>query len=135
MQDTVEIKLTRLLIQDKVHEQRIYLREVDGERTFPIKIGFNEAWEIQSKLLKQRTRRPMTHDLIGLILGALDCTLRRVVITELRDDTFYAVLSLRIAGEDVDREVDCRPSDAIAIAVQVGAPIYVARDLLDELMQ
>ncbi|MEM7204219.1 MAG: bifunctional nuclease family protein [Planctomycetota bacterium] len=132
MDDPLEVQLSRLIIQDKADQQFIHLRERFGDRSFPIVIGFNEAWEIQSKLLKQRTRRPMTHDLIGSILRALECQIRRVVITELRDNTFFAVLVLHLPHEDQERDVDCRPSDAIALAVQMGVPIFVARKVLDE---
>ena len=135
MDDPVEIQLSRLVIQDKADQQFIQLREREGERSFQIVIGFNEAWEIQCKLLKYRSQRPMTHDLIGAILDALDCSVRRVVITELRENTYFAVLALRVEGQLEDREVDCRPSDAIAIAVQVGAPIFVARAVLDAVAQ
>ncbi len=135
MDDPVEVQLSRLIIQDKADHQYIHLRERAGERSFPIVIGFHEAWEIQSKLLKFRTRRPMTHDLIGGILRSTACSVRRVVITELKENTFFAVLVLRQDGKEQDLEVDCRPSDAIAVAVQLGAPIFVERQVLDVVAQ
>jgi bifunctional DNase/RNase len=135
MEDPVEVQLSRLVMQDKADHQFIQLRERHGDRSFQIVIGFNEAWEIQCKLRRRRPRRPMTHDLIGSILAKLDCKLQRVTITELRDSTFFAVLSLRLPGEEQERTVDCRPSDAIAVAVQVGAPIFVARKVLDAVAQ
>lgn len=135
MDDTVEVSLSRVIIQDKADHQYIHLREKGGPRWFPIVIGFNEAWEIQSKLLKFRARRPMTHDLIGNLLRAVDGEVLRVVITELKESTFFAVLVVRLDGDGEEREVDCRPSDAIAVAVQVGAPIYCARDVLDAVAQ
>jgi len=131
MDETVEVQLSRVVIQDKAEQQYIHLRERHGERAFPILIGFNEAWEIQSKLLKFRARRPMTHDLIGGILAKLECKVNRVIITELKDSTFFAVLELEANGTGEPRRVDCRPSDAIALAVQLGAPIFVAKQVLD----
>ena len=94
MEDTVEMQLSRVIIQDKHDQQYIQLQERSGERTFPIVIGFNEAWEIHRKLRKLRAPRPMTHDLIGRVISQLQHELHRVVITELKDSTFYAVLVL-----------------------------------------
>ena len=131
MDDPVEVQLSRLIIQEKADHQYIHLRERYGDRSFPIVIGINEALEIHNKLVKHKPRRPMTHDLIGRVLGALHCEVRRVVVNELKDSTFFAMLVLRVAGEEQEHEVDCRPSDAIAVAVQLGAPIFVARKVLD----
>ena len=130
MEDTVEMQLSRVIIQDKHDHQYIQLQELNGERSFPIVIGFNEAWEIHRKLRKLRAPRPMTHDLIGRVIDQLQHQLHRVVITELKDSTFYAVLVLvDDAGEE--RVVDCRPSDAIALAVQTSARIFVSKQVLD----
>lgn len=134
MDEAIEIQLSRLVIQDRAESQFIHLRERDGDRWFPIVIGFNEAWEIQSKLLNYRTRRPMTHDLIGAILARLDCVVARVVINDLREDTFFAELVLR-SEDGEERAVDCRPSDAIAVAVQVGAPMFVVPEVFESVAQ
>lgn len=131
MDETVEVQLARVIIQEKSEHQYIHLRERVGERSFPIVIGFNEAWEIHRKLRKIRAPRPMTHDLIGRVIRRLDHRLRRIVITELKDNTFYAVLVLAQQDSDDERVVDCRPSDAIALAVQTGAPIFVSKKVLD----
>jgi bifunctional DNase/RNase len=130
MDDTVEMQLSRVIIQDKRDQQYIQLRERGGERSFPIVIGFNEAWEIQRKLRKVAAPRPLTHDLLGRVIDKLEHRLQRVVITELKDTTFYAVLVLADAAGS-ERMIDCRPSDAIALAVQTGAKIFVAKDVLD----
>jgi len=127
----IEIELSRIIMQQKGDQQYLHLRERDGQRTFPIVIGFNEIEEINRKLQGISPPRPLTHDLIGRVLRALDHDLVRVVISELRDSTFFANLILRAKDGGSEKTVDCRPSDAIALAVQVGAPIFVARDVFD----
>jgi bifunctional DNase/RNase len=128
-EDLVEVELSRVVIHEKGDQQFIHLRERSGERSFPIVIGFNEAAEINRKLRSLAAPRPMTHDLIGRILETLDWKLLRVAVTELRDSTFYAVLELDHDGER--RYVDCRPSDAIALAVQMRSPVFVSKKVLD----
>jgi len=130
MDDTIEMQLSRVIIQDKSDQQYIQLQDQAGERSFPIVIGFNEAWEIHRKLRKLRAPRPLTHDLIGRVIHQLGHELRRVVITELKDSTFYAVLVLT-SEDGSEHVVDCRPSDAIALAVQASAKIFVSKEVLD----
>ncbi len=129
-EDLVEVELSRVVIQEKDDHQFIHLRERDGKRTFPIVIGFNEVAEINRKLRGVEVARPLTHDLIGRVLESLDATLEKVVISELRDSTFYATLVLRRNG--TERLVDCRPSDAICLAVQTQTQIYVSKQVLDQ---
>ncbi|MEE9125624.1 MAG: bifunctional nuclease family protein [Planctomycetota bacterium] len=129
-EDLVEVELSRVVIQEKDDHQFIHLRERDGKRTFPIVIGFNEVAEINRKLRGVEVVRPLTHDLIGRVLESLDATLEKVVISELRDSTFYATLVLRRNG--TERLVDCRPSDAICLAVQTQTQIYVSKQVLDQ---
>ncbi len=134
--DLVEVELARVVIHQKGDQQYIHLRERRGSRGFPIVIGFNEVEEINRKLCGVQPPRPLTHDLVGRILSSLGYRLQRVVINELREGTFYAMLSLvpRDGGKsETERTVDCRPSDAIALAVQTGAPILVARDVFEAL--
>jgi len=135
--DLVEVELARVVIHQKGDQQYIHLRERHGNRGFPIVIGFNEVEEINRKLCGVQPPRPLTHDLVGRILTTLGHRLHRVVISELRDTTFYATLVLvpRDAGTTSvePKLVDCRPSDAIAMAVQTGAPILVARDVFEAL--
>jgi bifunctional DNase/RNase len=134
--ELVEVELVRVVIHQKGDQQFIHLRERNGNRGFPIVIGFNEVEEINRKLCGVQPPRPLTHDLVGRILSALGHRLHRVIINELREGTFYATLVLmpRDAGTTAagsERLVDCRPSDAIALAVQTGAPILVAREVFE----
>ncbi|MFK7741073.1 MAG: bifunctional nuclease family protein [Planctomycetota bacterium] len=131
--DLVEVELARVVIHQKGDQQYIHLRERHGPRGFPIVIGYNEVEEINRKLCGVEPPRPLTHDLVGRILRSLGHRLHRVVISELREGTFYATLTLKPseAPDEADRTVDCRPSDAIALAVQTGAPILVAREVFE----
>jgi bifunctional DNase/RNase len=134
--ELIEVQLSRVVIQQKGDQQYIYLKEKQGERAFPIVIGFNEVEEINRKLNGIQAPRPMTHDLVGRVVKSLGYRVARAVITELRDSTFFANLVLQPLlpakeGEGEERNVDCRPSDAIALAVQTGAKIFVAREILD----
>lgn len=127
--ELIPVELSRVVIQEKDDHQFIHLRERDGKRSFPIVIGFNEAAEINRKLRGLQAVRPLTHDLIGRVLESLEARITKVVISELRDSTFYATLVLSHNG--TDKQVDCRPSDAMCLAVQTGAPVFVARDVMD----
>jgi uncharacterized protein len=134
--DLIEVELARVVIHQKGEQQYIHLRERRGSRGFPIVIGYNEVEEINRKLSGVEPPRPLTHDLVGRILLALGHRLHRVIISELREGTFYATLVLvprdkGTAAAGSERTVDCRPSDAIALAVQTGAPILVARDVFE----
>ena len=128
----VRMALARIVIVDSDEEKMsmIVLREVDGERAFPILIGIHEAYSIDRRTKGLEVPRPMTHDLIGRIIDAVDCQLEQIVISELRDSTFYARLVLRYNGELI--EVDSRPSDAIAVGAGTDTPIYVDESVLDE---
>ena len=109
----------------------VTLRERGGQRAIFIWVGIAEAGAISMQLEGQRPPRPMTHDLIVLILSQLGVEVEHVVITDVRDNTYYAHLYLR----DGDRPtaVDCRPSDAIAVALRTEAPIYIDQGLLERL--
>ncbi len=108
----------------------VLLKTVEGNRFLPIWIGHAEAAAILMKLQGTESPRPMTHDLLTDLIGELQAEVARVTVTEMRDNTFYALIRLSTVGPDV--EVDARPSDAIAVAVRTGAPIFAADDLLDE---
>ena len=127
----VEMQLSRIVIRETSDQQCIYLREKGGERQFPIVIGIFEAWAIDRRVRDRRTPRPMTHDLLAAVIRELGAGLERVVISDLRDNTFYARLVLRPARGDEPVEVDARPSDAIALAVQLDTPIFVEETVLD----
>jgi len=126
----VKMSLARIVIVDSEDEKMsmIVLREVEGDRAFPILIGVNEAYAIDRRLKGIVVQRPLTHDLVERMLEQLDCHLERIVISELRDSPFYAKLVLRRNGELL--EVDSRPSDAIAIGAGTPAPIFVDDSVL-----
>ncbi len=116
---------------DMVGKQPIVLlKTVENNKFLPIWIGHPEAAAILMKLEGASTPRPMTHDLLAELLGELEVECTRVSVTELRDNTFYASISLRVAGRDL--EVDSRPSDALALAVRSGAPIFAADEVIAE---
>lgn len=106
----------------------LILKEAEGPRRMPIIIGVPEAQAIANELEGVRAQRPMTHDLLRNVIEALGGQLREVVIHSLKEGTFYASLNFEFS----DLEVDARPSDAIAIAVRCGVPIYVAEEILEE---
>ena len=124
------MELTRIIISETNDQQIIYLREVDGDRTFPIMIGMFEATSIDRRVKGQSTPRPLTHDLLASAIELLGGELQDIYISELREHTYFAKLRIKHEGEIV--EVDSRPSDAIAIAVTVDVPIFVSEDVLDE---
>jgi len=107
----------------------VLLKAEEGGKYLPIWIGHPEAAAILMKLQNAELPRPMTHDLLANILTDLSTKLVRVLVTELKENTFYAVLQLATPDGEID--VDSRPSDAIALAVRTDAPIFAARDLLD----
>lgn len=128
----VRMTLARIVIVDSEDEKMsmVVLREVDGERAFPILIGIHEAYAIDRRTKRVVAQRPMTHDLIEGIINELDYRLEQIVINELRDSTFYAKLVLRRNGEMV--EVDSRPSDAMAVGAGSETPIYVDESVLEQ---
>ncbi len=133
-EDLIEVELARVVIQEKGEQQVLHLRQRNSERSFSIVIGFSEAAEINRKVLGIHSMRPLTHDLLGRVLERLDWRLVRVVVSDLREHTFYASLVLAPAAGDAaapEREVDCRPSDAICLAVQTHVPIFVTRKVID----
>ncbi|MFZ4755263.1 MAG: bifunctional nuclease family protein [Miltoncostaeaceae bacterium] len=116
---------------DMVGKQPIVLlKTVEGNRFLPIWIGHAEASAILMTLQGTESPRPMTHDLLVNLVTELRAEVARITITELRDATFHAMIRLSTPGEDV--ELDCRPSDAMAVAVRTGSPIYAADAVLDE---
>jgi bifunctional DNase/RNase len=130
----VAMELSRIIISEINDQQVIYLKEVDGERTFPILIGIFEAASINRQVKGETTPRPMTHDLIVSIVEHLGGELQDVIINELKEHTYYARLRVRQSGELI--EIDARPSDAIAVAVTCDPtlPIYVNEDVLNDVL-
>jgi len=116
---------------DMVGKQPIVLlKTADGNKFLPIWIGHPEAAAILMKLQGASTPRPMTHDLFTEMLGQLDARVSRIAVTELRDNTFYALITIAVDGSEI--EVDSRPSDAIALAVRAEAPIFAADSVIEE---
>jgi uncharacterized protein len=108
----------------------VLLKTADGNRYLPIWIGQPEAAAILMKLQGAATPRPMTHDLVTDMLEQLDAQVVRITVTELRDNTFYASITVVMNGSEI--EVDSRPSDAIALAVRAEAPIFAADRVIEE---
>lgn len=129
----VPMELNKVVISETSEEQVIVLKEINGARSFPIVIGIWEAVAIDRNLKNNRTPRPMTHDLIENVIKGLDARLESVIVNDLRDRTFFAKLMIRRNGKRA--EVDSRPSDAIALAVLMKAPIYVEESVLEKVIQ
>jgi hypothetical protein len=130
----VQMRLARIIISELTDNQVIYLREVDGEREFPILIGIFEATNIDRRVKEDyQPPRPLTHDLIVRVAQALGASVESVVISELSEHTYFAKLRLRKTDGEII-EIDSRPSDAIAVAVTFSPPlpIYVSEQVLDE---
>jgi bifunctional DNase/RNase len=108
----------------------VLLKTADGNRFLPIWIGHPEAAAILMKLQNASTPRPMTHDLVTEILGQLNAEVIRITVTELRENTFFAQITVQQDGSEV--EIDSRPSDAIALAIRSDAPIYAAESVIEE---
>lgn len=136
MQMPVQMQLARIIISEISENQVIYLREVDGERQFPILIGIFEATNIDRRVKENyQPPRPLTHDLVVRVAEALGAEVDSVEISELKDHTYFAKLRLKRDGEII--EIDSRPSDAIAVAVtfQPPLPIYVSEEVLEDAMK
>ena len=108
----------------------VLLKTADGNKFLPIWIGHPEAAAILMKLQGAATPRPMTHDLVTDMLAQLETSVVRICVTELRDNTFYASITLQQDGSEI--EIDSRPSDAIALAVRAEAPIFAADRVIEE---
>ncbi|HYE89385.1 MAG TPA: bifunctional nuclease family protein [Terriglobales bacterium] len=124
----VEMKVKGLALDPLSNLPIIILRDEDDKRSLPIWIGIYEANAIALELEKIETPRPMTHDLIKNILETIEARVLKVMVTDLKENTFYAVLHLQSGATEYT--VDSRPSDAIALALRVGAPIYVEEEVV-----
>ena len=129
----VPMELARILITEYGDQQMIFLREIGGERAFPILIGINEALAIDRRLKGQVPPRPMTHDLLANVIDQMGGQVERVVINDLRRHTFIATLYVHQNGRTL--EIDARPSDAIALGVALKTPIFVAEKVLNDLVK
>ena len=123
----VEMKVRGLALDPVSNMPIIILRDEDDKRSLPIWVGIFEANAIALELEKIPTPRPMTHDLIKNILESLEVQVLKIVVTDLKDNTFFAVLHLKLG--ETEYTVDSRPSDAIALALRVAAPIFVEEEV------
>jgi bifunctional DNase/RNase len=131
--DEVEMQIRGLMMDPITNMPIIVLKDIASDTVLPIWVGIFEANAIALELEKTATPRPMTHDLMRNMARNLNAEVRKVVVSELRDDTFYAVVWLEQGGETV--AMDARPSDAIALALRWDCPIYVNRDVLENSRQ
>jgi bifunctional DNase/RNase len=128
----VQMELARIIISDVQEQQVVYLREIEGPRAFPILIGIFEAASINRHVKGEDSPRPLTHDLLRKTIEELGGELQDIVINNLQDHTYFAMLRVKRDGELI--EIDSRPSDAIALAVQFKPPlpIYVDDSVLEQ---
>lgn len=124
----VEMKIRGLMMDPVTNMPIVVLKDINGNAILPIRVGIYEANAIALEIEKVTTPRPMTHDLIKLLLLGVNTGIRKVVVNELKDDTFYAVIWLEKDGELIS--VDSRPSDALALALRLDCPIYVEEQVL-----
>jgi bifunctional DNase/RNase len=124
MDGVMEVKIRGLMMDPVTNMPIVVLKDVKSDAVVPIWVGIFEANAIALEIEKTTLPRPMTHDLLVNLVRAMDAVLRRVVITEMRDDTFYALLWMERAGTLIS--MDARPSDALALALRMDCPIYVA---------
>jgi bifunctional DNase/RNase len=124
----VEMKIRGLMLDPVTNMPIVILKDVNGNSVLPIWVGIYEANAIALEIEKVTTPRPMTHDLIKNLLVGLEAQVHKIVVTELRDDTFYALIWLERDGQVIS--IDSRPSDALALALRTDSPIYVEEDVL-----
>ena len=130
-QDLIKVDVYRLLVDPTSDQPVVTLADSEKKRAFPIWIGLSEAQAIQSELQGIEHFRPLTHDLLALILTKVKGKVQRVVITHTRDNVFYATLV--IEKDDDLIEIDARPSDSIVLALKFKAPIYITRSLFEKM--
>jgi len=126
---SVQMELARILIREEYESHILELREIEGDRVFPIVIGPNEALAIERRLLGKTPPRPQTHELLASVIDQLGAKVKSIIIRDLQDHTFYASLVLERSGKIID--IDSRPSDAIALGVAMDVPIYVDESVLE----
>jgi bifunctional DNase/RNase len=127
---SVQMELHKIIISEMQTEQIIMLKEVDGERKFPIVIGSPEANAIRRRLQGEQSTRPLTHDLLANVIEQFGGAVERIEINNLEDHTFFAKIHIRRDNQVI--KIDSRPSDAIALGVATMVPIFVAEHVLDE---
>ena len=125
----VEMKVEGLTLDPLTNMPIIILKDLDGNRALPIWVGFFEANAIALEIEKIATHRPMTHDLMKNLINDMKAEIKHILVSELKDNTFYAEISLLSGGDTL--KIDSRPSDAIALALRVKAPIYVNEAVIE----
>jgi len=126
----LEMTIESIRVSMLNHQRVVILKEKEAERYLPIWIGPAEADAIAVKLQEYQVPRPLTHDLLGNVIGALGAAVSSIIVSDLQNDTFYAKIILAIDGKQL--EIDSRPSDAIALAVRVSVPIFAEEGVLDK---
>ena len=128
--DLIPMDVVGVRVELPSNQPIVLLREKDGSRYLPIWIGANEATAIAIALEGIQPPRPLTHDLMRSVIDAVGALAVRVVITEMRDSVFYADLALDVSGKEI--QISSRPSDAIALAVRTGTPVFTIAGVLEE---
>ena len=125
----LEMKVRGLTLDPLTNMALVILRDVEGTKALPIWVGIPEANAIALEIEKVPTPRPMTHDLVKNIFDGIDATVSRIVVNDLKESTFYATIFVSLQGKEI--RIDSRPSDAIAVALRMQAPIFVTQDVID----
>ena len=126
----LELEIESIRVRQETQQRAVVLKVKDSDLYLPIFIGPFEVEAIRFKLMDVEVQRPMTHDLLGSVIGDLGATLESIVVSVLKDDTFFAKIVINYNGNVV--EVDSRPSDAIALAVRANAPIFASDDVIEK---
>ena len=127
----IEMELSRIVIDEKRHDQLIVLKERNGEKVLPIVIGLSEASAIKLKISGFQPPRPLTHDLLHATINNLDASIDRIVIDKLEENTFHAKIVLKTLSGEL-KFIDASPSDSIALAVRAHAPIFVEDEIIKQ---
>ena len=125
--------ISGLTVDPLTNSPIVLLKEVEGQRTLPIWIGLLEATAIASELEGIKFSRPMTHDLLKNIMGLMNVKVNRVEVCDLKNNTYFAIIHINHDGKEMS--IDARPSDALAISLRMGAPIFVAEDVIKKSSQ
>ena len=126
----IELKLSRIVIDESKNEHAIVLKERNGQKFLPIVIGINEAAAIKMKLSQTKSPRPLTHDLLASVIDTLGFSLEKVVIDDLVEGTFFAKLYLK-NNDSIGKIIDARPSDSIALALRMNSPIFAEEKVFE----
>jgi uncharacterized protein len=125
----IEMTIKGLMVDPDTHMPIVILRDQDGQRVLPIWVGIFEANAIALQVENVSTPRPMTHDLLRNVIADLQATVQKIVVCDLQENTFFALIYLSLNGETV--AIDARPSDALALALRTKAPIFVEESVID----